>query len=347
MKKEPPKKIVYLFGAGASQAELSQTGLDNSVLARDISLSIFDKPPKQLKYLQTHLSSDTSKVNIEHLISLIESIGSKKYLSDAVLLRREYQLKILKGLSKNTSFTPINPTLTQALLWAHKSKSVMLKEQLTGIICLNYDNLLEKAFEKVYGGVNYGFRVNSNPDSSSVEPLLLKLHGSFNWKLGKGEIGLDETKSFLKSCDSVWVPPSTNKETRSYPFNLIWGRAHELLSCNVLRIIGCSLHQNDWGLLSLLFKQQLSSEKPYSIEFINSFKTYQEVKAAYPFLTKFNSFYQIPYSGAASDDDPNGEETNHYRVWLVRKLRDLKYSGVVFLDEEKVTINKLLGEEVI
>ena len=66
------------------------------------------------------------------------------------------------------------------------------------------------------------------------------------------------------------VPLGINKNYLTPPYNFIWGRAYELLvRCDILRIIGCSLSQNDIGLIDLLFKAHDKKSSPLEIQVID------------------------------------------------------------------------------
>jgi hypothetical protein len=57
---------------------------------------------------------------------------------------------------------------------------VKTKEQLAGLISLNYDDVLDQAYKEYCGRPNYCFTLEAHPTSAMQIPLL-KLHGSFNW----------------------------------------------------------------------------------------------------------------------------------------------------------------------
>ena len=122
---------------------------------------------------------------------------------------------------------------------------------------------------------------------------LLKLHGSFDWymdaemnKMSIAQNGAAETMQ--------WIPPRLNKEYFNYPYNIIHGKAYELLAqCDILRVIGCGLNQNDIGLISLLFKTQHKGSNPYNIEIIGSEEGLQGLIKRLGMLLSFNeSFYR-------------------------------------------------------
>ena len=122
----------------------------------------------------------------------------------------------------------------------------VLKE-FKGIITTNYDDYIEEAIEAL-GKYSVDFGVNVEPSSKQDDCLrVLKLHGSFGWQDRLPITRANNNESTL------WIPPGINKAKQAYPFNMLWGLAREMLSCEVLRVIGCRLAANDWDLISLLF----------------------------------------------------------------------------------------------
>jgi hypothetical protein len=73
---------------------------------------------------------------------------------------------------------------------------------------------------------------------------------------------------------TVWIPPSIAKESKNYPFNKLAALSYELLAqnCDVLRVVGSSLTQNDWNVLSMIFNAQRHREfvrqRSFKIELI-------------------------------------------------------------------------------
>jgi hypothetical protein len=151
-------------------------------------------------------------------------------------------------------------------------------EDLRGIITTNHDGLLQLAAHDVFSEVNIGFPFASNDFkvSRNSAPPILQLHGSFTWKFSVPvQVSpLKETSDY--SVDTVWIPPTILKESKTYPFNKLTGLAYELLSkeCDVLRVVGSSLTQNDWNIQSLIFSAQkhreLTRNTAFRIELIMS-----------------------------------------------------------------------------
>ena len=155
-------------------------------------------------------------------------------------------------------------------------------EVLGGILSLNYDEYIEEAARQVYGNnIDYGLS-GTGHEASNESLLLLKLHGSFNWI----DVWPIETKR-KSTINSLWIPPGIQKAKDRYPFNILWGRARDLLDCDVLRVIGCRLSANDWDLISLLFSTRNTHSGTtgrYLIEFIDNPLRAFEVQDQYPYL---------------------------------------------------------------
>ena len=152
------------------------------------------------------------------------------------------------------------------------------EERLNGFLTLNYDVLLERAIIEALGReVNFGI---APLDETDRHVTVLKMHGSFGWSKNW------PIETDLRHGEGVWIPPGIKKPKNDYPFNVIWGRARELLDCDVLRIIGCNLGSNDWDLVSLLFSTRLThvSARAYSIEVISDFETADRIGKQFPYL---------------------------------------------------------------
>ncbi len=171
---------------------------------------------------------------------------------------------------------------------------------------LNYEDLIERAVWQVYEDVDYSFAIDGKPKlvtgAEKESFVVLKLHGSFYWKNEfpvtlKNEIKHDE--------DILWIPPGVEKRYEQYPFNIVWGKARELLDCDILRIVGCSLSRNDWHLVSLLYSTQRLNKKgkEYEIEVINRpsprdveiMPIYgeEDIKKKYPHLRHIRHIYEL------------------------------------------------------
>ena len=151
---------------------------------------------------------------------------------------------------------------------------------------LNYDDYIELALQLVFVEAGRGdVESRSKLGTGRINGWsYLKLHGSFGWNETwpiTAHSGSD------KLVRTLWIPPGIRKEKVRYPFNLVWGKARDVLNCDVLRIIGCSLVPGDWDLISLLFGTQRANterSQPYTIEVIDSPHRAAELKRWYPYL---------------------------------------------------------------
>jgi len=274
-----PTKVVYLFGAGATQAEVSYDGPGNvSVLMGDtdlgngISTGVLSKLGAEGDSFKADKGTD-----IEKLISLLTASGINKHLVVAEKMRKHYFEEICTRLVG--AITVERPTLAIALLEMHRNVAFQAEvESLSGIITTNHDGLLQAAFMETFEAVDLGFPFVPTAEISAPNgqpiPQLLELHGSFTWSFG---LPLEVTllsKSSSYSPDASWIPPTVLKESRHYPFNKLTALAYELLTkhCDVLRVIGSSLTQNDWNILSLIFNAQRHNmflgREPFPIQLI-------------------------------------------------------------------------------
>lgn len=277
-------KVVYLLGAGASQGEFSYYGSSERILMQDIvdgiSRRIENEPVELLLDVNNELTIEG--IDVEHLITLYESSGTQKYSEIAKELKRLFREEIRARISSlGESFSP---TLFASLIEMHSIRD--FGEELVAILTINYEDLIERALQRVKGGINYSVKVINKHSSYCVNGAsipILKLHGSFNWKNEHPIVLVDNIEH---DEDVLWIPPGVAKRREYYPFSLIWGRARELLECDILRIIGCSLSRNDWELISLLYTTQKlrTDAKSYRIELIDSPAMCEIIKKDYKYL---------------------------------------------------------------
>lgn len=262
------KQIVYLLGTGASQGELTQNNATKGILMQDIvdgiSLKIRRDNMTQLFDVNNELSIEG--IDAEHLITLYEASGTKKHNEVAKQLKKLFREEIEERIGELDQM--FSPTLFASLIDMHSIDG--LHEELVAILTINYEDLIERAMQQVKGGVNYLIKTVNRHSSYCVGEdciPVLKLHGSFNWK---NEYPVAIEKDIEDEEDVLWIPPGVVKRREYYPFSLIWGRAKELLDCDILRIIGCSLSRNDWELVSMLYTtQKLRTDgRSYIIELI-------------------------------------------------------------------------------
>ena len=313
-------KIVYLFGAGATHAELVNLYPEkitdpiflkkNGLLMGDVSkrVCIRAKDEKYFSKRTLKLFSSAGLSNIELFISLLEKNEIK---SDEIIERLKELIKkdILKRL------TPSNRKkfyLHKSLFEFHLKKKK--REKLLGIISLNYDQVLDDAYRTI-------IRKDPNYCLSLEEPKeipLLKLHGGFGLPYRGKELPI--------------ITPGINKNYLELPYNFIWGRALELLiECDILRVIGCSLSQNDLGLIDLLFKAHLAREQSLKIQMITFDPKNNNIKENYGFFPDIETAFKIEgdlISDPTIDDPSKG--SNPFQVWLKAKFeRMMTHSEII------------------
>jgi hypothetical protein len=314
-----PSKIVYLFGAGATHAELQNIEPDlaekgHGLLVRDVSSRVIERARKDQKYRKdvSTVSATSGSLNIELLISLIENskIHGWEYKTRRLkTLVQEDIEKVLSG-SRTRRFY-----LHKALFEVHKHPATQAREHLTGLISLNYDDVLDTAYEQYHGLPRYCFSLEPDPPGSGAVPLL-KLHGSFNWK----NLKIRGRKRTIEI-----IPLGSAKTYIHPPYGCIWNQALEtLVACDTLRVIGCSLSPNDVHLIDLLFKAHLERGSPFEIEIIASQRGGMAIRQNYGFFPGIRALLDIK-DNLISEADP----LNPFRTWL-------KYKSLAMLTGKEV-----------
>ena len=264
--KPSPKRVVYLWGAGATHAEAQHLGASISLLMGNIDEfgdGIATRILRRVKDDNSTSFHSGQGVDIEKLISLFAASGTRKHTRFAEKMRFAYFTELCESLSRTTVLN--TPQLAIELLQMHNDRTFREKvETLSGIITTNHDGLLQIASQEVFGKINIGFKFSSATFSevrANPVPPILQLHGSFTWRFGV-PIKVSKLREDSKFADTVWIPPTILKESKNYPFNKLSGLAYEILAkhCDVLRVVGASLTQNDWNVLSLIFNAQRHKE---------------------------------------------------------------------------------------
>jgi hypothetical protein len=280
------RQVVYLFGAGASHGCAKFRSSRTGILMRDLALDISEKVRKLATDEFKGNASITRLVNdvireeteIEQVITFLEESGSRIHQDFARALRDVFRSVLAQRLSTiATELTAMRSQLYASVIDMHLVEK--FEEKLSGILTLNYDDLIEHAIQEVLGlRVDYGIGQASRTADSI---RLLKLHGSFNW-----EEAWPINKRDVAATTPFWIPPGIQKEKARYPFSVLWGMAREMLDCDVLRIVGCRLTANDWDLVSMLFATQHvhSRRIPYDIEIIDTLETADRIKTNFPYL---------------------------------------------------------------
>ena len=310
-----PKKIVYLFGAGATHAELSNydptlIAKGKVLLMKEVSRRVIEKARLSKRYLAgvDMVSGTGGSLNIESLISLIENSKIHDWEFKARHLKRLVR-KDIEGILTTPRTTHFY--LHKALVEFHTLKMIAPKERAIGLISLNYDSVLDAAYQEYWEDPNYCFSLEPNQLQARRIPLL-KLHGSFNWSdvLIRGRQRTIEI-----------IPFGSNKNYLHAPYSFIWNRALEVLvDCDILRVIGCSLSPNDAHLIDLLFKAHLERGEKFDIEIIDRDSAGEEIRKNYGFLPAIRTLTTIPELSI-----PERDPDNAFKTWLKYKsLRMLK-----------------------
>lgn len=305
-------KVVYLLGAGATHGELINLAPElhrerKGLLIGDVSSRVIDEARKDKRYLQNleMVSGTAGSLNIELLISLIENSKIHDWAYKTELLKRlvEEDIKRVLTAARLKKFY-----LHRALFELHHHQTVSKREMLLGVISLNYDGVLDAAYREYYGEPNYSFTLDGDESNPSAIPLL-KLHGSFNWS--------DKAIHGRKSPIAI-IPLGANKTYLHAPYGFIWSRALEILThCDCLRVIGCSLSQNDAHLTDLLFKAHLERLAPFEIEVIAPTYVGEGIQKNYGFFPKITTLRDIERNLI-----PERDPENPFKTWL--KYKSLK-----------------------
>ena len=282
-------RVVYLLGAGATQGCISYSGSRHNLvmsglselISQQLRLKIVEKYEDHAGILRlvNEVVVPKPHLDIEQLITFLEDTPATEYREFADDLRNVFSNVLLSRLQEvENEQGSSRSTLYAALVDMHEVAGN--EERLQGFLTLNYDVFLERAIVKELGReVDYGI-APSRHDETGRHVTVLKMHGSFGWSRNW------PIETELRHSAGVWIPPGIKKPKNDYPFNVIWGRARELLDCDVLRIIGCNLGPNDWDLVSLLFSTRHThvSAAPYSIEVISGFETADRIRQLFPYL---------------------------------------------------------------
>lgn len=355
------RKVVYLLGAGASNAVIkyydrANQSISMADIADDVLTQLEKEADASLKELCDILWSEEEKkypnVDIESIITLYESSGTAKDRHRTNKLRNLFRVAINQRIEKASGMRNGSPDMITALVDMYSLPNY--NEELCAILTINYDNFVENAMINNYGGINIPFEAISVDNKIAVVnngPMLCKLHGSFNWE-NTNPVKIDD--SLLASKDDedkiLWIPPGVIKRSDHYPFNAIWGTARFCLKCDVLRIIGCSLNTNDFTVISLLHttnRLREDKEQKYEIQFIGRPKAFQDASRRFPYLNmhsiidipEFIEYVRTEYSIEYKEENGNTElekiktwlnkrTTNIFELWLKAVADNLMKKGV-------------------
>ncbi len=338
MPMKPKKKVVYLFGAGATHAVLKSIDPTLSLLTKDIQEKISHKSSR---LLDKKIWSELITVNdIEHLISVLES--QHHYFASGKI-RKYYRDAIIDIIVQNPELKTLPmKNLYSVLIDLHKNiKDNKFDEELLCFITLNYEDILERTIKSSFGwDIDYSLQSDGaipNPNAIKV----LKLHGSFNWQNTR-PVTIKSTMASTSSSNALWIPPGVEKKKDNYPFNLLWGEATEsLMRCDILRVVGCSLSRNDWGLIPILYTVQRFNHrgKMITIEIIDypssamsiidsySYMDFVPFKKNHEILYYYKKLFPSASSGQLVDEInatfSNRDTSNPFHGWLDAKIHYL------------------------
>ncbi|OGN89325.1 MAG: hypothetical protein A2158_01320 [Chloroflexi bacterium RBG_13_46_14] len=338
------KKVVYLLGAGASHAVImhrdrANEGILMPDIAEDVLLECESHYDISLRDLCNIPWEDEIKkyknVDIESIITLYETSGTLIDKLRTNILRNLFRKALITRLKNGLRGGNGSPTMLSAFFEMHLLPD--FKEELSAVLTLNYDNLVEKAMFENYGSLNIPFEAipqNGQNVGDTRVPVLCKLHGSFHWentnpvRINDNLLIIDDDGGDNNDIEDriLWVPPGVIKRNDHYPFNAIWGAARYYLKCDILRIVGCSLNKNDWGILSLLHttNRLRQDNQQYEIQLIDYWEQYKEINNSFPYLQihsifedeEFMTYITAEYSNEwrAKEKD---NDSDKIKAWLV------------------------------
>ena len=176
-----------------------------------------------------------------------------------------------------------------------------------------------------YGRPRYCFSLEAGPPTTNGIPLL-KLHGSFSWK-NKKIRGRKRTIEI--------IPLGSTKNYIHPPYGCIWNQALEtLIGCDTLRVIGCSLSQNDFHLIDLLFKAHLERDTAFDIEIIASEVVGEAIRRNYGFFRSIKVLTEIK-----DNLIPEKTPINPFKTWL-------RYKSLALLSGEELSRTRYLKKVV-
>lgn len=190
-------KVLYLIGTGATRAEAQLQGKDYDFGMCGIGKRVYEMSKEtggKYSKLIEDLGIDVDQ-DIELMISLLEGFGSSGH-SKINSIRGEARLLFRKYLINEIRGGEIVPRILGSLLNLHKENAEHMGEkgeELSAVLTINFDTLIDDAFMDVYGGVNYGYDFTSTTFKKNTSaPPFLKLHGSFNWRIEKDKLFVEK-----------------------------------------------------------------------------------------------------------------------------------------------------------
>jgi hypothetical protein len=338
-------KIVCLVGAGAVQGEMTFEGIEADITMAGISENVLrmskENDGPYFRLLEEFgIPPDQ---DIELMMSLFEGFADRtnKQFDE---INKELRKLFRRYLTTHIPGRIKTPRLMTSLLHIYVKYPQFMGEggeKLLGILTTNYDSLLEEASCQVYRSINTGFQFKSKDYKMSMAiPPVLKLHGSFNWKAGKSI--LEISKSFEKAEDNQteWIPPSVYKKPPEI-LQKIWKQASKLLvNCDILRIIGSSLRNEDWSLISLIFTSQVMSKRVFDIELIVPQKSATDEDSGRGIMERLRFLGKLKPPSTLPIFKEGIDNTNVFFSWLINKVTEI-HDKTTAIDEDKL-IKELL-----
>jgi hypothetical protein len=286
----------------------------------------------------------TDDLDFEHLITFLANTPSAVHRELARQLRVIF-VEVLRAEMRRVEKDLSGPPSFMYSVLFDMYCIPQYHETLTGVLTLNYDPYLEIAYKSVHGCMP-SLVANVGDVQANEGAEILKLHGSLDWTdswpIARG-----------RRRTPLWIPPGIQKEKSAYPFNLIWGRAREVVHCDVLRIVGCRLSANDWDLVALLFSMQKARahSSEYAIEVIGFPEDVKHIRRSFPYLkirsipecpdvgprfvSEMLAIAEMPFERLDPEQQRLSQESSHYRNpfadWLRHKaeLAKIEHAGSI------------------
>jgi hypothetical protein len=307
------KKVVYLFGAGATHAELinaeptvAEKLEERGVLMSNVSSRVIERARRDPDYQKgvEVVSGTSGSLNIELLVSLLENCKPDGWQAKSQTLKDFVQDDILTIL---TAEITNQFYLHKALFELHQGEIANRQEEMVGLISLNYESVLDQAYRECFAK-EPDYCLSLRRTAGAGHPTL-KLHGSFDWRMSGVEIRGRKRKVDI-------IPLGTHKSYDHAPYVFIWSRALEMLiECDALRIVGCSLSQNDTHLIELLFKAQVESGRGFAMEVVAPQSVGDYIRRTCGFFRRLETLNEIE-GGLVAEASP---VSNPFKEWLKYK----------------------------
>ena len=303
--------VVYVLGAGFTRALVPQAPLlvdDHGILQLK---SNFDAFPHAKTILDDTLAEfSDNRVDLERLMTRLSGMPY-----DTVDARREFALvesALRKTLVKRLTEAAMNKDVEKVKL---NKFARMVREQKASIVTFNYDDVLDRALylDAQYGiqppaqhawhpDGGYGFYcrpstvcvTDAPTQMDDTNSLVLKLHGSINWRsrLGEGaslgpaailhhedwtvkkiqfhQPDYNRIESHLEPDPFIVPPVLVKAELATHPvLSVVWALAFERLkAAKTVVFIGYSLPETDLAARTL-FRESLQRRQGLNVQIVN------------------------------------------------------------------------------